>query len=116
MRKKWAVRPMELWNPGAAEQVIDLIVREARALAETGMTREEFQMAREQMKAGYIMGLESTSARMQSIGRRLLLLNRTRTETETIDRINAIDFDTTNALMRDILTADYSTALVGKVK
>ena len=103
-------------NPGAAEQVIDLIVREARALAETGMSREEFQMAREQMKAGYIMGLESTSARMQSIGRRLLLLDRTRTETETIDRINAIDFDTTNALMRDILTADYSIALVGKVK
>ena len=103
-------------NPGAAEQVIDLIVREARALAETGMSREEFQMAREQMKAGYIMWLESTSARMQSIGRRLLLLDRTRTETETIDRINAIDFDTTNALMRDILTADYSTALVGKVK
>ena len=103
-------------NPGATEQVIDMIVQEARSLAETGMTREEFRMAREQMKAGYIMGLESTSARMQSIGRRLLLLNRTRTETETIDRINAIDFDTTNALMRDILTADYSTALVGKVR
>ena len=103
-------------SPDAADQVIDLIVREARDLAKSGMTREEFNMAREQMKAGYIMGLESTSARMQSIGRRLLLLNRTRTETETIDRINAIDYDTTNALMRDILTADYSTALVGKTR
>ena len=101
-------------SPDAADAVIDMIVEEARSLAQTGMTREEFAMAREQMKAGYIMGLESTSARMQSIGRRLLLLNRTRTETETIDRINAIDFDATNDLMRDIFSAPYSTALVGK--
>ena len=101
-------------NPENAQAVIDMIVEEARAIAATGLTRDEFQMAREQMKAGYIMGLESTSARMQSIGRRLLLLNKTQTETETIDRINQIDFDTTNALMRELLTAPHSTALVGK--
>ena len=101
-------------NPEAANDVIDMIREEARSIAETGMTREEFNMAREQMKAGYIMGLESTSARMQSNGRRLLLLNRTRTETETIDRINAIDFDAVNALMREVLAAPFSVALVGK--
>lgn len=101
-------------NPDAAAEVIDMIRAEAEAIARTGITREEFQMAREQMKAGYIMGLESTSARMQSNGRRLLLLNRTRTESETIDRINAIDYDTVNALMRETLTAPFSVALVGK--
>ena len=101
-------------SPEAANAVIDMIRAEAASIAETGMTREEFQMAREQMKAGYIMGLESTSARMQANGRRLLLMNMTRTETETIDRINAIDFDTTNALMRALLTAPCSVALVGK--
>ena len=101
-------------NPESAGEVIDMIRAEAKSIAETGMTREEFQMAREQMKAGYILGLESTSARMQSNGRRLLLLNRTRTETETIDRINQIDFDAVNALMREILTAPCSVALVGK--
>ena len=101
-------------NPEAANEVIDMIAAEARAIAEGGLTREEFAMAREQMKAGYIMGLESTSARMQSIGRRLLLLDKTRTETETIDRINRIDYDAVNALMRETLTAPYSVALVGK--
>ena len=79
-----------------------------------GLTRDEFTMAREQLKASYILGLESTSARMQSNGRRLLLLNSTRTETEVIDRVNAIGFDETNALMREILTAPHSMALVGK--
>ena len=101
-------------NPEAAPQVIDMIRAEARAIAENGMTEAEFTMAREQMKAGYILGLESTSARMQSNGRRLLLMDTTRTETETIDRINAIQYDAVNALMRQVLTAPNSLALVGK--
>lgn len=101
-------------NPDAAVEVSGLLLEEARKLADEGMTRDEFTMAREQLKASYILGLESTSARMQSNGRRLLLLNSTRTETEVIDRVNAIGFDETNALMREILTAPHSMALVGK--
>ena len=101
-------------NPDAAEEVYGLLLGEAKKLASEGMTRDEFMMAREQLKAGYILGLESTSARMQSLGRRLLLLGNTRTETEVIDRVNAIDFDSTNALMHEILSAPHSVALVGK--
>ena len=101
-------------NPDAAEEVYGLLIGEAKKLASEGMTRDEFMMAREQLKAGYILGLESTSARMQSLGRRLLLLGNTRTETEVIDRVNAIDFDSTNALMHEILSAPHSAALVGK--
>ncbi len=101
-------------NPETAPAVYGMILDEARAIAGTGMTRDEFAMAREQMKASYILGLESTSARMQSIGRRLLLLNRTRTESETIDRINAVNYDDVNDLMRATLTAPHSIALVGK--
>ncbi len=101
-------------NPDTAVQVYDMIVAEARAIAGGGMTEKEFSMAREQLKAGYILGLESTSARMQSNGRRLLLMDRTRTETETIDRINAVSFEAANALMRDMLNAPHSVALVGK--
>lgn len=101
-------------NPENAAQVYDMIRAEARTIAESGMTEAEFTMAREQLKAGYILGLESTSARMQSNGRRLLLMDATRTETETIDRINAVRFDAVNALMKETLTAPNSIALVGK--
>ena len=101
-------------NPDTACAVHDQILEETRKIAESGLTREEFNMAREQLKAGFILGLESTSARMQSNGRRLLLMGNTRTESEVIDRVNAIDFDATNELMRQILTAPNSLALVGK--
>ena len=101
-------------NPDTAAAVYDQILEETRKIAEGGLSREEFNMAREQLKAGFILGSESTSARMQSNGRRMLLMNETRTESEVIDKVNAIDFDETNALMRRILTAPHSLALVGK--
>ncbi len=101
-------------NPDSAAEVYALLLEEARKMAEEGMTRDEFIMAREQLKSGFILGLESTGARMQSLGRRLLLLGNTRTETEVIDRVNAIDFDSVNALAHRILSAPHSVALVGK--
>ena len=101
-------------NPETANAVMDMILEEARVMADKGLTREEFEMTRRQMKAGYILGLESSSARMQSIGRRLLLMNTTRSEAETIARIDAIDYDEVNALARQVLTAPHSLALVGR--
>lgn len=101
-------------NPDAAVRVHDQILEETRKIAENGLTRAEFSMAREQLKAGIILGSESTSSRMQSNGRRLLLMNETRTESEVIDRVNAISFESTNELMRAILSAPNSLALVGR--
>ena len=43
-------------NPDAAEEVYGLLLGEAKKLASEGMTRDEFMMAREQLKAGYILG------------------------------------------------------------
>ena len=101
-------------NPDAALEVLDMIRAEARTIVEGGLTEAEFVMAREQLKAGYILGMESTSARMQLNGRRMLLQNITRTETEIIDRINAVRLDAVNELCRQVLTAPCSIALVGK--
>ena len=84
------------------------------ALAEKGMTRAEFEMARQQLKAGYILGQESTSARMNAAGRRLLLLNRTRSEEEVIRAIDGLTFEGANELAKELLSAEPSVALVGK--
>ena len=101
-------------NPDTAVRVHDQILEETRKIAAGGLTREEFAMAREQLKASFILGSESTSSRMQSNGRRMLLLNETRTESEVIDRVNAITYEDTNELMQKLLSAPNSLALVGK--
>ena len=101
-------------NPDTAVQVYEQILEVTRAFTREGLTREEFNMAREQLKASFILGSESTSSRMQSNGRRMLLMNETRTESEVIDRVNAITFESANELMRATLAAPHSLALVGK--
>ena len=101
-------------RPDCLKTVVDMAREEIQSLAEKGMAREEFEMAREQLKASYILGLESTASRMNAAGRRLLLLNRTRTEDEVIAQINAITFEGVNALAKRILSAPGSVALVGK--
>ena len=101
-------------NPDTAQQVYDQILSETRKICEGGLTREEFNMAREQLKSGIILGSESTSSRMQSNGRRMLLMNETRTESEVIDRVNSITWEDTNDLMRSILSGEHALSLVGK--
>lgn len=101
-------------NPDTAVQVHEQILEVTRKLVRDGLTRDEFNMAREQLKAGIILGSESTSSRMQSSGRRMLLLNETRSESEVIDRVNATSFEETNELMREILSGENALALVGK--
>ncbi|MGI6239968.1 MAG: M16 family metallopeptidase [Christensenellales bacterium] len=101
-------------NPENAKVVTEMIFEEAAKLAESGLTQAEFQKAREQLKAGFILGQESTSARMHAAGRRLLLLNRTRTEDEALARVNAIEFDAVNELMRRILGEKPACALVSR--
>lgn len=101
-------------RPESLKAVVDMTLAEIHNLAEKGVTRTEFDMAREQLKASHILGLESTSSRMSSAGRRLLLLNRTRTESEVIDKINALTFEEVNALAHKVLLAPPSIALVGK--
>ena len=68
--------------PRHADAVLNLMGEEARKLAEEGMSRSEFEQARAQMRAGYILGLESTSSRMSAMGRRLLLQGAPQSEEE----------------------------------
>lgn len=101
-------------SPEHAKTVTDMIMEETAKLVEGGLTRDEFNKAREQLKSSYILGQESTSSRMHAAGRRLLLLGGTRTEDEVIARVNGMDFDATNELMRRLLGAKPSCALVSR--
>ena len=51
---------------------------------------------------------------MQALGRGLLLLGRTRTQEETLARIDAVTPDAVMDLARRLLTASPSAAVVGR--
>ncbi|MFY9177729.1 MAG: pitrilysin family protein [Caldicoprobacterales bacterium] len=74
-------------------QVVSIIAQEIESVKNRNITKEEFYMAREQLKGNYILGLESTSSRMSSIGRNQLLLGRILTPDEVLTRIDNVTLD-----------------------
>lgn len=96
-----------------APEVLRMIREEADALRDHGLTMEEFIHAREQLKGSYILGLETTDSRMNSIGRRKLLRNETQTESEVIDKLNSITLEEVNALAKRLFSGDCAVSLVG---
>ena len=100
-------------SPENAEQVVELINREMLKLAKDGISEKEFSQAREQTLANLIMATESTSNRMQSAGRRMLMRGETMTPDELIEKVKAIRPEEVNELASGLINKPRAAALVG---
>jgi len=80
-------------NPENLKIVASLIEEEIVNLKKHGMTRDELERTKEQMKGNYILGLESTGSRMNSIGKSEVLLGHIYTPDEILDKISSITMD-----------------------
>ena len=101
-------------TPENGEKVIAELYSQIALLLREGLTEKEFQSAKTQLRCGFLMGLESPSSRMQSIGRGQLLLGKPTPVEETLAKIEAVTMDDVNQLAQKILSAQPSLALVGK--
>ena len=102
-------------KPKQNGEVLKLIMEEVNLLKEKGFTREEFQMAREQLKGNYILGSESTSSRMNTLGKARLLRERVLTSTQVIDKINEIQPEDVARIIQQVFQPDrICAALVGR--
>ena len=63
-------------NPENGETVIREIQEELRKWKTEPMSEKEFLSAKAQLRSGYVMGLESSSGRMQSLGRGIAFAER----------------------------------------
>ena len=79
------------------EKAIDAIKEELVVLKDKGVTEEELEMAKEQVKSSYIFGLENTNSRMIRIGRNKLLLDEIR---DTDDVLRSFDNVTTDDVLK----------------
>ena len=101
-------------NPENGETVIRELQEQMQLFLKDGMTDKEVRSAKAQLRGGFLLGLESSSGRMQSLGRGMLLFNKTRTPEEVIAKIDAVTMEDTMALARRLLCAEPSAAIVGK--
>jgi len=94
--------------------VLNEIQEQMALFLRDGMTDKEFRSAKAQLRGGYLLGLESSSGRMQSLGRGVLLFNKTRTPEETIAKIDAVTMDSVMAIANRVLCSQPSAAIVGR--
>lgn len=73
------------------KKVYNLLLEEIDNIRENHLTEEEIRESKEQLKGSYILGLESTSSRMMSIGKSMLLTKKVKDPNDIIESINNIE-------------------------
>ncbi|MBQ2990989.1 MAG: insulinase family protein [Clostridia bacterium] len=101
-------------SPETAQPVIEALHQQIDLLMKDGITDEEFAMAKEQLKVSYILGLESSSSRMSSIGRSKLLRGRAVDPQEVVRRIEAVTKADVERVIGRVFSKACAAAVVGR--
>ena len=97
-------------------QALALILEILRNIRETGITPGELERAREQVKSNILMSLESTSARMNSLGKNELLRGHVPSPDEIICNYDAVTTDDVQAVAQQVIDLEQlSFSAVGQV-
>jgi predicted Zn-dependent peptidase len=97
-------------------EAIGVITEEIKRFKDSGVTQEELQRAREQLKANVLMGLESTGTRMNRLGRNELYFGCVPEPDEIIasyDSVTTEDIHTLSSYCLDFEKVSFSA--VGKI-
>jgi predicted Zn-dependent peptidase len=104
-------------NPVHLENVIKLIIEEVRLLKREGISSKDLDMSKEQLKGNYILGLESTSSRMNSIGKSELMQGYILTPEEVLQKIDDINLDRASDVIDRVFDISrMSFSAVGNIK
>jgi len=101
-------------KPNQLDHVIELIIEEINQIKANGISEEELYDSKEQIKGSYILGLESTSGRMNSIGKSELLLDKIYSPKEIIELIDAVTMDDINHVINLVFNIEkMGAAIIG---
>ena len=104
-------------KPGNLKSVAELIMEEIRSIKKAGITENELHDSKEQLKGSYILGLESTSGRMISIGKSELLLEKIYSPAEILERVDKVDMNSVNSIIKQIFDTDnMGAAVIGSME
>ncbi|MGB4661320.1 MAG: insulinase family protein, partial [Mobilitalea sp.] len=90
---------------------------ELKLLKTGGVTMDELQIAKEQLKGSYIFSLENVNGRMFAIGKNMLLLDKIYTPEEVMESIDAVTMDDIRDISEMVTGIhNYSGVLIGRNK
>ncbi len=103
-------------NPDRAEQVIERMGMEVKEILKNGITETELIRSKNQLKGSFILGLDSTSGRMSSIGKNKLITGVVRTPEEILMLIDQVTTSAIHDLAQWIFgKGDIGAAVLGSI-
>ncbi|MEK6540067.1 MAG: pitrilysin family protein [Deltaproteobacteria bacterium] len=95
--------------PDALGKVVELVLRELNILAKKKVGREELRSAKEQLKGGMLLGLETSESRMTKLARDEIYFKRTVAVEEIVEGIDRVTSRDIMRLARDIFNPQKIT-------
>jgi predicted Zn-dependent peptidase len=92
-------------GPDMMAKLIEVVSSELKRAAAEAPTQSEVARAKAQIKAGMLMGLESSSARAEYMARQLLLFDRLIDTKEVVARIEAVTPEAARMLAAGLMSA-----------
>jgi predicted Zn-dependent peptidase len=102
--------------PDRLADVLAICRDELAKVAASGITIDELQRGKGQLRGGLVLGLEDSSARMTRLGKSEVVPGGLRTINQTVAAIDAVTVDDVHAVAQDVLEAPTTLAVIGPAK
>ena len=99
--------------PSKVDDVLSVVRTELIRLGEDGLTDEELERGKGQLRGGLVLGLEDSGARMSRIAKAELLYDELPSIDEVIRRIDAVTLDDVQVLAKELVSQPETLAMVG---
>jgi predicted Zn-dependent peptidase len=99
--------------PNKLDDVLTTIRSELAKVAEDGITEEELERGKGQLRGGLVLGLEDSGSRMSRLGKAELVYDELLSLDEVIARVEGVTRDDVRAIARELFTQPEILAIVG---
>jgi predicted Zn-dependent peptidase len=99
--------------PGKYDAVLETVRNELAKVAAEGLTADELERGKGQLKGGLVLGLEDSGSRMSRLGKVELIQDELLTIDEVVARIEAVTLEDVAALAKELFTQPELLAVVG---
>lgn len=97
------------------KKVYEMILEEIKIIRKDYISLQEMKDSKEQLKGSYMLDLESTSSRMMSNGKNLLMRNKVENEQDIIDYINQVEYSDVIEIIEKVFNLEkLGVCIVGK--
>lgn len=100
-------------SPTKAQTVLELVLEQFQTCVKNGIEPAELEKAKNQLKGSLLLSLESTSSRMNRLGKNELLLGRQVDVDEILSDLDAVTVDHLHETSQTMLTGPFSIVAVG---